>query len=58
MVDRVVRKRYTATLYSSRTGYQAVLVTHEHVDHLRKDALLQALSDNPALGVWTNGSVA
>jgi L-ascorbate metabolism protein UlaG (beta-lactamase superfamily) len=36
----------------------AVLVTHEHADHLDADALRGALASDPGLGVWTNASVA
>src|SRR3954451_212151 len=40
------------------TGAQAVLITHEHGDHLQADALLAALDADPALHVWTNTAVA
>jgi L-ascorbate metabolism protein UlaG (beta-lactamase superfamily) len=36
----------------------AVLVTHEHADHLDADALRAALTADPGLGLWTNHSVA
>ncbi len=36
----------------------AVLVTHEHPDHLQPDRLRRALDADPALEIWTNGSVA
>ncbi|WNV75725.1 MBL fold metallo-hydrolase [Geodermatophilus sp. DSM 44513] len=39
-------------------GASAVLVTHEHADHLAPDVLRRALDADPALEVWTNGSVA
>src|SRR4051794_26315241 len=39
-------------------GAQAVLITHEHADHLQRDALLVALEADPALQVWTNKAVA
>ncbi|MGK5113491.1 MULTISPECIES: MBL fold metallo-hydrolase [unclassified Geodermatophilus] len=39
-------------------GASAVLVTHEHVDHFAPDALRAAMDADPALEVWTNGSVA
>ena len=39
-------------------GASAVLVTHEHVDHLDADALRAALAADPGLEVWTNGAVA
>ena len=39
-------------------GASAVLVTHEHFDHVVPDKLRAALDADPALEVWTNGSVA
>jgi len=39
-------------------GASAVLVTHEHFDHVVPDQLLAALDADPALEVWTNRSVA
>jgi L-ascorbate metabolism protein UlaG (beta-lactamase superfamily) len=39
-------------------GATAVLVTHEHADHFQPDRLRQALAADPALEIWTNGSVA
>jgi L-ascorbate metabolism protein UlaG (beta-lactamase superfamily) len=39
-------------------GATAVLVTHEHADHVVPDKLRAALEADPALEVWTNGSVA
>ncbi|RFU20257.1 MBL fold metallo-hydrolase [Geodermatophilus marinus] len=39
-------------------GASAVLVTHEHADHFVPDLLRRAMEDDPALEVWTNGSVA
>ncbi|MGY1708946.1 MBL fold metallo-hydrolase [Geodermatophilus sp. SYSU D00758] len=39
-------------------GASAVLVTHEHADHFVPDVLRRAMDDDPALEVWTNGSVA
>jgi L-ascorbate metabolism protein UlaG (beta-lactamase superfamily) len=39
-------------------GASAVLVTHEHFDHFSPDALRAAMDADPALEVWTNGSVA
>ena len=36
----------------------AVLVTHQHADHLAPDRLRAALDADPALEVWTNKSVA
>lgn len=39
-------------------GAHAVLVTHEHADHLDADALRAALSADGGLQLWTNASVA
>ncbi|MEX5720585.1 MBL fold metallo-hydrolase [Geodermatophilus maliterrae] len=39
-------------------GASAVLVTHEHADHVVPDRLRAALEADPALEVWTNPSVA
>jgi L-ascorbate metabolism protein UlaG (beta-lactamase superfamily) len=39
-------------------GADAVLVTHEHVDHLVPDRLRSAALDNPDLRIWTNPTVA
>jgi len=39
-------------------GADAVLVTHEHMDHFAPDVLRAAMDADPALEVWTNGSVA
>ncbi len=39
-------------------GASAVLVTHEHFDHFAPDVLRRAMDADPALEVWTNGSVA
>ncbi len=39
-------------------GAGAVLVTHEHADHLDAASLRAAMSASPALEVWTNASVA
>ena len=39
-------------------GADAVLVTHEHFDHLAVDRLRAAASVNPGLRIWTNTSVA
>jgi L-ascorbate metabolism protein UlaG (beta-lactamase superfamily) len=39
-------------------GASAVLVTHEHPDHFAPEALRAAMAADPALEVWTNGSVA
>jgi L-ascorbate metabolism protein UlaG (beta-lactamase superfamily) len=39
-------------------GANAVLITHEHFDHFEPERLRAALAADPALGVWTNASVA
>jgi L-ascorbate metabolism protein UlaG (beta-lactamase superfamily) len=39
-------------------GAHAVLVTHEHADHLDAPALLAAAKANPALRVWAPAAVA
>ncbi|WP_395296623.1 MBL fold metallo-hydrolase [Kitasatospora hibisci] len=39
-------------------GADAVLITHEHVDHFEEARLREALEADPALRVWTNASVA
>ncbi len=39
-------------------GATAVLVTHEHADHVVPERLRAALEADPALEVWTNPSVA
>ena len=39
-------------------GADAVLITHEHFDHFEPERLRAALDADPALEVWTNGSVA
>lgn len=39
-------------------GARAVLVTHEHADHLDADALRAALSADGDLQLWSNASVA
>jgi L-ascorbate metabolism protein UlaG (beta-lactamase superfamily) len=39
-------------------GADAVLVTHEHADHLDADLIRAALESNPGLRLWTNASVA
>lgn len=44
-----------ADLYA---GADAVLITHEHFDHLDRDALTGAMSANPDLTVWTNAQLA
>jgi L-ascorbate metabolism protein UlaG (beta-lactamase superfamily) len=39
-------------------GAHAVLVTHEHPDHLDAAAVRAALSADPGLGLWANPAVA
>lgn len=39
-------------------GARAVLITHEHFDHLNVEALLSAAQANPDLRVWATASVA
>jgi L-ascorbate metabolism protein UlaG (beta-lactamase superfamily) len=39
-------------------GASAVLVTHEHPDHLAQDAVRAAMNASPGLELWTNESVA
>ena len=39
-------------------GADAVLVTHEHWDHVDVDAVKAALAGNPGMTLWTNPSVA
>ncbi|MFD5461738.1 MBL fold metallo-hydrolase [Kitasatospora sp. NPDC127059] len=39
-------------------GADAVLITHEHMDHFEPSRLRAALDADPALRVWTNGDVA
>jgi L-ascorbate metabolism protein UlaG (beta-lactamase superfamily) len=39
-------------------GASAVLVTHEHPDHLAADALRAAMTADPGLELWTNESAA
>jgi L-ascorbate metabolism protein UlaG (beta-lactamase superfamily) len=40
------------------SGATAVLVTHEHVDHLDADAVRAALRTNPELTLWSTAAVA
>lgn len=42
----------------SMDGADAVLITHEHFDHMQPDTLRAALSGNPGLRVWAGSSVA
>ncbi|MFI2610126.1 MBL fold metallo-hydrolase [Kitasatospora sp. NPDC018619] len=39
-------------------GADAVLITHEHMDHFEESRLRAALAADPALRVWTNRDVA
>ncbi|MET7735375.1 MBL fold metallo-hydrolase [Streptomyces sp. NPDC005402] len=39
-------------------GADAILVTHEHLDHFSEDRLRTALDANPAAEIWTLKSVA
>jgi L-ascorbate metabolism protein UlaG (beta-lactamase superfamily) len=39
-------------------GASAVLVTHDHVDHLAVDRVRAALDLQPGLEIWCNGAVA
>jgi L-ascorbate metabolism protein UlaG (beta-lactamase superfamily) len=43
---------------SALDGAEAVLITHEHVDHFQEDRIRAALADVPGLEVWTNPAVA
>jgi L-ascorbate metabolism protein UlaG (beta-lactamase superfamily) len=47
----------TLTEPAALDGVDAVLVTHEHVDHLDVDALADALGKRPAVTVHTHASV-
>ena len=40
------------------TGANAVLVTHEHFDHIVPDSLRAALAADPGLRVWSTAAVA
>jgi L-ascorbate metabolism protein UlaG (beta-lactamase superfamily) len=42
---------------SALAGASAVLVTHEHPDHLDADAIRAALQANPDLMLWANPSI-
>ena len=39
-------------------GADAVLITHEHLDHFDEGSLRRAAESNPGVEIWTNGSVA
>jgi L-ascorbate metabolism protein UlaG (beta-lactamase superfamily) len=43
---------------SALEGADAVLITHEHWDHVDVDAVSVALADSPGLTIWTHPSVA
>ncbi|CCB77517.1 MULTISPECIES: MBL fold metallo-hydrolase [Streptomycetaceae] len=43
---------------NAAAGADAVLVTHEHLDHFNEERLRAALDANPAAAVWTLRSVA
>ena len=43
---------------SALTGAGAVLITHEHADHLDADQVRAAMSGDPGLHMWTNAGVA
>ncbi|PRY38051.1 MBL fold metallo-hydrolase [Umezawaea tangerina] len=43
---------------SALDGAEAVLITHEHLDHFVEDRIRAALADVPGLEVWTNPAVA
>jgi L-ascorbate metabolism protein UlaG (beta-lactamase superfamily) len=42
---------------SALTGADAVLITHEHIDHLDPDALADALSERPQIRVYAHADV-
>jgi L-ascorbate metabolism protein UlaG (beta-lactamase superfamily) len=48
----------TAAAAAALEGADAVLITHEHWDHVDVDAVSAALAAKPGLTVWTNPSVA
>ncbi|MEU8382587.1 MBL fold metallo-hydrolase [Streptosporangium sp. NPDC048865] len=43
---------------SALDGAQAVLITHEHFDHVDADRLRRAAEADPSLRIWTNEGVA
>jgi L-ascorbate metabolism protein UlaG (beta-lactamase superfamily) len=43
---------------SALTGAAAVLLTHEHADHLNADAVRAACAANPALRIYTHADLA
>ena len=48
----------TLTERSALDGADAVLITHEHVDHLDVDALADELGKRPSVRVFTHAAVA
>ncbi len=48
----------TFTEEDAAVGAEAILVTHEHLDHFNEDRLRAGLEANPAAEVWTLKSVA
>ncbi len=48
----------TLTERKALDGVDAVLITHEHADHLDVDALADELGRRPAVRIYTNASVA
>ena len=40
------------------TGAEAVLITHDHVDHVDVPAVVEFLASNPAVHVWASGPAA
>ncbi|QNA76272.1 MBL fold metallo-hydrolase [Streptomyces sp. So13.3] len=46
------------TAPSAMDGADAVLITHEHMDHFEESRLRATLEAHPALRVWTNQAVA
>ena len=43
---------------SALAGAGAVLITHDHPDHLNADAVRAAMAADPALELWANASVS
>lgn len=43
---------------NSQLGIEAVLVTHEHQDHLHVDSLRKVLKNNPRAKIFSNRGVA
>ncbi|MGW3309179.1 MBL fold metallo-hydrolase [Streptomyces sp. NPDC001073] len=48
----------TFTEEDAAVGAEAILVTHEHLDHFNEDRLRAGLEANPAAEVWTLKSIA